>query len=145
MHSFTQSRLILLDSPLVIFTAVTALAWTSFMNQHELGPSKAFQPPWWFWLASTGCWVGCDRQRQVGRPLHHRMGWQPYPTTTLGPAWRYQECDGLDYGSSISSPACSVWSLSLYPSTWPCLEFISFASSTLAKAMASCPPNSKQL
>ncbi|KAF2787032.1 glycosyltransferase family 39 protein [Melanomma pulvis-pyrius CBS 109.77] len=54
----TQSRLILLDSPLVIFTAVTALAWTSFTNQHEQGPTKAFQPSWWFWLAATGVGLG---------------------------------------------------------------------------------------
>lgn len=54
----TQSRLILLDSPLVIFTAVTALAFTSFTNQHEQGPSKAFQPSWWFWLAATGLGLG---------------------------------------------------------------------------------------
>lgn len=54
----TQSRLILLDSPLVIFTAFTALAWTSFMNQHEQGPSKAFKPSWWFWLAATGVGLG---------------------------------------------------------------------------------------
>jgi dolichyl-phosphate-mannose-protein mannosyltransferase len=54
----TQSRLILLDSPLVIFTAITALAWTSFTNQHEQGPSKAFQPSWWFWLAATGVGLG---------------------------------------------------------------------------------------
>lgn len=38
----TQSRLILLDSPLVAFTALTTLAWTSFTNQHEQGPGKAF-------------------------------------------------------------------------------------------------------
>jgi dolichyl-phosphate-mannose-protein mannosyltransferase len=54
----TQSRLILLDSPLIIFTAITALAWTSFTNQHEQGPSKAFQPSWWFWLAATGVGLG---------------------------------------------------------------------------------------
>jgi len=54
----TQSRLILLDSPLVIFTALTALAWTSFTNQHEQGPTKAFQPSWWFWLLSTGVGLG---------------------------------------------------------------------------------------
>jgi dolichyl-phosphate-mannose--protein O-mannosyl transferase len=54
----TQSRLILLDSPLVIFTAITALAFTSFTNQHEQGPSKAFQPAWWFWLAATGLGLG---------------------------------------------------------------------------------------
>jgi dolichyl-phosphate-mannose-protein mannosyltransferase len=50
--------LILLDSPLVIFTALTALAWTSFTNQHEQGPTKAFQPSWWFWLATTGVGLG---------------------------------------------------------------------------------------
>jgi dolichyl-phosphate-mannose-protein mannosyltransferase len=54
----TQSRLILLDSPLVIFTALTALAWTCFTNQHEQGPSKAFKPLWWFWLAVSGLCLG---------------------------------------------------------------------------------------
>ncbi|KAH7119820.1 Dolichyl-phosphate-mannose-protein mannosyltransferase-domain-containing protein [Dendryphion nanum] len=54
----TQSRLILLDSPLVIFTAFTALAFNSFTNQHEQGPTKAFQPLWWFWLVSTGVGLG---------------------------------------------------------------------------------------
>jgi dolichyl-phosphate-mannose-protein mannosyltransferase len=54
----TQSRLILLDSPLIAFTAMTALAWTSFTNQHEQGPSKAFAPIWWFWLAATGVSLG---------------------------------------------------------------------------------------
>ena len=54
----TQSRLILLDSPLVIFTAMTALSWTSFTNQNELGPSHAFRPAWWFWLAATGVCLG---------------------------------------------------------------------------------------
>lgn len=54
----TQARLILLDSPLMIMTAFTALAFTSFTNQHEQGPSKAFQPTWWFWLAMTGLGLG---------------------------------------------------------------------------------------
>ncbi|KAF2839036.1 glycosyltransferase family 39 protein [Patellaria atrata CBS 101060] len=54
----TQSRLILLDSPLVIFTALTGLAWTSFTNQNEQGPSKAFSPAWWFWLVATGLGLG---------------------------------------------------------------------------------------
>ncbi|KAK3711834.1 Dolichyl-phosphate-mannose--protein mannosyltransferase 1 [Vermiconidia calcicola] len=54
----TQSRLILLDSPLVIFTALTALSWVSFTNQHELGPKAAFRPAWWFWLAATGVGLG---------------------------------------------------------------------------------------
>ncbi|KAK0633741.1 glycosyltransferase family 39 protein [Immersiella caudata] len=54
----TQARLILLDSPLMIGTAFTALAFTSFTNQQELGPSKAFQPSWWFWLLMTGLGLG---------------------------------------------------------------------------------------
>lgn len=54
----TQSRLILLDSPLVTLTALTALSWTSFVNQNELGPRNAFTPSWWFWLAATGLSLG---------------------------------------------------------------------------------------
>lgn len=54
----TQARLILLDSPLMIATAFTALAFTSFTNQQELGPSRAFSPSWWFWLVMTGLGLG---------------------------------------------------------------------------------------
>ncbi|KAG6106748.1 hypothetical protein E4U13_007317 [Claviceps humidiphila] len=54
----TQARLILLDSPLVAATAFTALAFSCFTNQHELGPAKAFKPVWWFWLAMTGLGLG---------------------------------------------------------------------------------------
>ena len=54
----TQSRLILLDSPLIIFTALTALSWACFTNVHEQGPSKAFDANWWFWLACTGLGLG---------------------------------------------------------------------------------------
>ena len=54
----TQSRLILLDSPLIIFTAFTALAWMCFTNEHEQGPSKAFDASWWFWLVATGLGLG---------------------------------------------------------------------------------------
>ncbi|KAJ4298433.1 Dolichyl-phosphate-mannose--protein mannosyltransferase 1 [Collariella sp. IMI 366227] len=54
----TQARLILLDSPLMIATAFTALAFTSFSNQHELGPSRAFGLSWWFWLVMTGLGLG---------------------------------------------------------------------------------------
>ncbi|KAI0130568.1 glycosyltransferase family 39 protein [Xylariales sp. AK1849] len=54
----TQARLILLDSPLVIAVAFTGLAFTSFTNQHEQGPTKAFEPSWWFWLAMTGLGLG---------------------------------------------------------------------------------------
>jgi dolichyl-phosphate-mannose-protein mannosyltransferase len=54
----TQARLILLDSPLVIATAFTALAFASFTNQHEQGPAKAFEAAWWFWLVMTGLGLG---------------------------------------------------------------------------------------
>lgn len=42
----------------MFFTALTALAFTCFTNQHELGPSHAFRGPWWFWLAATGLCLG---------------------------------------------------------------------------------------
>ncbi|KAJ9155344.1 Dolichyl-phosphate-mannose--protein mannosyltransferase 1 [Pleurostoma richardsiae] len=54
----TQARLILLDSPLMIATAFTAMAFSSFTNQHELGPSHAFSASWWFWLVMTGLGLG---------------------------------------------------------------------------------------
>ncbi|KAK5069940.1 Dolichyl-phosphate-mannose--protein mannosyltransferase 1 [Lithohypha guttulata] len=54
----TQSRLILLDSPLVVCTAFTALAFICFSNQHELGPDRAFDASWWFWLTATGLGLG---------------------------------------------------------------------------------------
>ncbi|KAK4125133.1 glycosyltransferase family 39 protein [Parathielavia appendiculata] len=54
----TQARLILLDSPLMIATGFTALAFTCFTNQQELGPSRAFGLSWWFWLVMTGLGLG---------------------------------------------------------------------------------------
>ena len=54
----TQSRFILLDSPLIFFTALTALCFSCFTNQHEQGPSKAFKAPSWFWLSVTGLSLG---------------------------------------------------------------------------------------
>ena len=54
----TQARLILLDSPLMLATAFTAMAFISFTNQHELGPSRAFSTTWWFWLGMTGLGLG---------------------------------------------------------------------------------------
>lgn len=56
----TQARLILLDSPLMITTAFTALAFTSFTNQHEQGPEKAFGLSWWFWLVMSGLGLGAN-------------------------------------------------------------------------------------
>ncbi|KAI5286172.1 hypothetical protein KEM54_006996 [Ascosphaera aggregata] len=54
----TQSRLILLDSPLIICTALTALAFVNFSNQHEQGPPRAFGSSWWFWLVLSGVFLG---------------------------------------------------------------------------------------
>jgi dolichyl-phosphate-mannose-protein mannosyltransferase len=71
----TQSRLILLDSPLIFFTALTALSFSCFTNQQELGPTHAFGGPWWFWLVFTGLslgatlsvkWVGLFTMAWVG-------------------------------------------------------------------------------
>jgi dolichyl-phosphate-mannose-protein mannosyltransferase len=42
----------------VAFTSLTALSWTCFTNQHELGPSRAFSITWWFWLVMTGLCLG---------------------------------------------------------------------------------------
>lgn len=42
----------------MIATGFTVLAFTCFTNQQELGPTKAFQPAWWFWLAMTGLGLG---------------------------------------------------------------------------------------
>ncbi|KAN0072254.1 Dolichyl-phosphate-mannose-protein mannosyltransferase domain containing protein [Elaphomyces granulatus] len=54
----TQSRFILLDSPLVFCTALTVLSFSCFTNQQEQGPSKAFRGPWWLWLTATGICLG---------------------------------------------------------------------------------------
>jgi len=71
----TQSRLILLDSPLVICTAFTAWAWTTFQSKyHSAGPfsgspaqdpagtpalkDDVFSADWWMWLALTGLGLG---------------------------------------------------------------------------------------
>ncbi|KAI1263351.1 dolichyl-phosphate-mannose-protein mannosyltransferase 1 [Xylariaceae sp. FL1019] len=63
----TQARLILLDSPLMIAVAFTAMAFTSFTNQHEQGPTKAFDISWWFWLVMTGLGLGvCLSIKWVG-------------------------------------------------------------------------------
>ncbi|KAF9344941.1 hypothetical protein BGX26_003730 [Mortierella sp. AD094] len=50
----TQSRLILLDSPLIFFTAFTVLAWVNFHNQRH----RAFSDDWFVWLFLTGAGLG---------------------------------------------------------------------------------------
>jgi len=70
----TQSRLILLDSPLLICTAFTAWTWTVFESKYHsvsvpgtpAEPSAApaakidgvFSRDWWTWLALTGLGLG---------------------------------------------------------------------------------------
>ncbi|KAJ1642863.1 Dolichyl-phosphate-mannose--protein mannosyltransferase 1 [Coemansia asiatica] len=50
-----QSRLILLDSPLVFFTVMSLAAWAMFWTKQEM----PFTRSWWFWLISTGTLMGC--------------------------------------------------------------------------------------
>jgi dolichyl-phosphate-mannose-protein mannosyltransferase len=50
----TQSRLILLDSPLILFTAFTALSWINFHNQSH----DPFSDDWCLWLFLTGIGLG---------------------------------------------------------------------------------------
>ena len=51
----TQSRYILLDSPLVFFTALTVFFWVSFAN---LDHNRAFTEEWWLRLFLVGLSLG---------------------------------------------------------------------------------------
>lgn len=51
----TQSRHILLDSPLLFFTALTIFAWCGFCNEDKREP---FTEGWWAWLTLTGLSLG---------------------------------------------------------------------------------------
>eukprot|EP00123_Amoebidium_parasiticum_P010534 comp20170_c1_seq1/m.24980 comp20170_c1_seq1/g.24980 ORF comp20170_c1_seq1/g.24980 comp20170_c1_seq1/m.24980 type:complete len:802 (-) comp20170_c1_seq1:294-2699(-) len=50
----TQTRLILLDAPLLLFTACTVYASIRFFNLH----SQPFTGKWWLWLALSGIFLG---------------------------------------------------------------------------------------
>lgn len=59
----TQSRLILLDSPLIFFTALTMFFWVGFSNENELARDRGgrvgpFSRRWWIWLTLTGLALG---------------------------------------------------------------------------------------
>ncbi|TKA55636.1 hypothetical protein B0A53_02814 [Rhodotorula sp. CCFEE 5036] len=59
----TQSRFILLDSPLILFTALSAFFWIGFSNENEtprdrLGKVGPFSRRWWTWLTLTGLALG---------------------------------------------------------------------------------------
>ena len=51
----TQSRYILLDSPLVFFTALTTFLFVGFSNENKQEP---FTERWWTWLVLTGLSLG---------------------------------------------------------------------------------------
>ncbi|KAH9927864.1 mannosyltransferase 1 [Amylocystis lapponica] len=51
----TQSRHILLDSPLIFFTALTVFLWTGFCNEDKHEP---FTETWWAWLVLSGLSLG---------------------------------------------------------------------------------------
>ena len=51
----TQSRHILLDSPLIFFTALTIFLWCGFCNEDKHDP---FTASWWTWLTLTGLSLG---------------------------------------------------------------------------------------
>ncbi|KAI0786533.1 glycosyltransferase family 39 protein [Abortiporus biennis] len=51
----TQSRHILLDSPLIFFTALSVFCWVQFCNEDKRQP---FTDPWWTWLALSGLSLG---------------------------------------------------------------------------------------
>lgn len=51
----TQSRHILLDSPLIFFTALTIFGWTCFCNEDKNEP---FTESWWIWLILSGLSLG---------------------------------------------------------------------------------------
>lgn len=51
----TQSRHILLDSPLIFFTALTTFLWVGFTNEDR---HKPFTEQWWVWLTLSGMSLG---------------------------------------------------------------------------------------
>ena len=51
----TQSRHILLDSPLIFFTALTLFVWCGFCNENKHEP---FTSSWWTWLTLSGLSLG---------------------------------------------------------------------------------------
>ncbi|GJJ68377.1 dolichyl-phosphate-mannose-protein mannosyltransferase [Entomortierella parvispora] len=67
----TQSRLILLDAPMLLFMGYTMLAWINFYNYRN----RPFTRGWWVWLIQTGValflsssvkWVGLFTITTIG-------------------------------------------------------------------------------
>lgn len=75
----TQSRYIFLDSPLIFFTAFTALAWTNFHNQRKY----PFSDDWFIWLFLTGVGLGlAGSVKWVGLFIIATIG-----TSTINQLW----------------------------------------------------------
>ncbi|KAI8367622.1 glycosyltransferase family 39 protein [Radiomyces spectabilis] len=51
----TNNRLIMLDSYLLFFTALTILCWNRFYSANR---NRPFQASWWLWLTLTGAGLG---------------------------------------------------------------------------------------
>ena len=160
----TQSRLILLDSPLVICTAFTAWAWTTFETKyHSAGPftgspardpagtpvlqDDVFSSDWWLWLALTGLglgatvsmkWVGLFTIAWVGSLTCLQL-WNLLGDLRVTPVHpQFQPLSNVrKCGSSTLSHGCYVSSSSLLDFTWPCFRFISCVLSTLEMATVS--------
>ncbi|RDB20321.1 Dolichyl-phosphate-mannose--protein mannosyltransferase 1 [Hypsizygus marmoreus] len=75
----TQSRHILLDSPLIFFTALTVFLWCGFYNEDKHEP---FTASWWTWLTLTGLslgavvsckWVGLFTIATIGVSTLHQL------------------------------------------------------------------------
>ncbi|KAJ2065245.1 hypothetical protein GGI17_000501 [Coemansia sp. S146] len=105
----TQSRLILLDSPLVFFTVLTLTAWSMFWTKQ----GQSFTGAWWFWLISTGVLMGCAAScKWVGLFLFPAVG-----LSTISDLWD------------------KIADRSLSPSRW-CMHFASRAVGLLAVPFA---------
>ncbi|KAJ1962510.1 hypothetical protein GGI12_002608 [Dipsacomyces acuminosporus] len=75
----TQSRLILLDSPLIFFTAMSLTTWAMFWTKQR----EPFSHGWWFWLLLTGFNMGCAAScKWVGLFLFPAIG-----LSTIGDLW----------------------------------------------------------
>ncbi|KAG0045646.1 hypothetical protein BGZ83_009120 [Gryganskiella cystojenkinii] len=75
----TQSRLILLDSPLILFTAFTVMAWVNFHNERH----DPFSDSWFVWLFMTGVGLGLSGSvKWVGLFIIATIG-----TSTINQLW----------------------------------------------------------
>jgi dolichyl-phosphate-mannose-protein mannosyltransferase len=158
----TQSRLILLDSPLVICTAFTAWTWTVFETKYHsaalpASPARTpaggadiadsvFSADWWMWLALTGLglgatvsmkWVGLFTIAWVGSLTSLQL-WNLLGDLRVTPVCSLHDLsDCRKRTSNTCSPAFCVLLSSLLDFTWPCLVFISSVSSIPLMEMAS--------